>query len=158
MSEEQINLWDEPEDKEVPGDKLELLDRTIKDLRVAREKKEAAEAQYNIESANCKVIEDKLMGLLKAVGRDSFKTPGIGTASITHRQNFQTPKTGEDKVELFTYIKNKYGEEVLRSMISIHSATLNSWAKKELEAGALVIPGLGQPTSTEIIAFRKDVK
>lgn len=158
MSEEQLNLWAEPEDKEVPGDKLELLDRTIKELRVAREQKDAAESQYNIESANCKVIEDKLMGLLKTVGRDSFKTPGIGTVSITHRQNFTTPKTGEDKVALFEYIRDKYGQEVLRSMLSIHSATLNSWAKKELEAGALVIPGLVQPTSTEIIAFRKDVK
>ena len=155
--EEQLELWDEPKTP-VSEDKLELLDQTIAELRTAREARDLEESKYNIEAASCKVIEDKLMGLLKAVGRDSFKTPGIGTVSITHRQNFTTPKTGEDKVALFNYIKGQYGEEVLRSMVSIHSATLNSWAKKELETGALVIPGLGQPTATEIIAFRKDTK
>lgn len=157
MVEEQINLWEEEPQKEVTGDKLELLDSMIAELAKARAARDEAEGKYNIEAANCKVIEEKLMGLLKAVGRDSFKTPGVGTASITHRQNFTTPKTGEEKVQLFGYIKDKYGEEVLRSMISIHSATLNSFAKKEIEAGVLAIPGLGQPTATEILAFRKDI-
>ena len=158
QDEEQLNLWDEEPEKEVTKDKLELLDNTIKELADARAKKDEAESKYNIESANCKVIEDKLMGLLKACERDSFKTPGIGTVSITHRQNFQTPKTGDDKVALFTFIKNKYGEEVLRSMLSIHSATLNSWAKQEIISGVLTIPGLGQPTMTELISFRREIK
>lgn len=152
-----VNMWDEEPQKEVTSDKLELLDKTITELAEARAKRDEAESRYNIEAANCKVVEEKLMGLLKTVGRDSFKTPGIGTVSITHRQNFTTPKTGEEKVQLFGYIKEKYGEEVLRSMISIHSATLNSFAKKEIEAGVLAIPGLGQPTATEILSFRKDI-
>lgn len=158
QDEEQLNLWDEEPAKEVPKDKLDLLDTTIKELAEARAKKDEAESKYNIESANCKVIEDKLMGLLKACERDSFKTPGIGTVSITHRQNFQTPKTGVDKHSLFEYIKTKYGNEALRSMLSIHSATLNSWAKKEIETGVLTIPGLGQPTMTELISFRREIK
>lgn len=155
MSEDQLELWP-TEERAVTEDKLELLDGTIKELANARSLRDEAESKYNIQAANVKVVEDKLMGLLKAVGRDGFKTPGIGSVSITHRQNFTTPKTGEDKTMLFKYIKEKYGEEVLRSMIGIHSATLNSWAKKEIEAGALVIPGLGQPTATEIISFRRE--
>ena len=146
------------EEKPVPSDKLELLDHMIIELAQARAKRDEAESKYNIEAANVKVVEDKLLSLLKTVGRDSFKTPGVGVASITHRQNFTTPKTGDDKVKLFDYIKDKYGEEVLRSMIGIHSATLNSWAKKEIEAGALTIPGLAEPTATELISFRKDIK
>ncbi len=140
--------WNE-ESAVVAQDKLDALDNTIKELHRARVERDNAESKYNIEAANVKVIEERLIGLLKAVGRDSFNVPGVGTAYISHRQNFTTPKTGEDKVALFTFIKNKYGEEVLRSMLNIHSATLNSWAKKELEEGVLTIPGLGQPTSTE---------
>ena len=147
--------WNE-ESEVVPQDKLDALDSTIKELYEARVKRDDAEAKYNIEAANVKVIEDRLIGLLKTAGRDSFNVPGIGTAYISHRQNFTTPKTGEDKVSLFNFIKSKYGEEVLRSMLNIHSATLNSWAKKELESGVLEIPGLGQPTSTETMGFRRE--
>ena len=151
-----VNMWDEEPQKEVTSDKLELLDKTITELAEARAKRDEAESRYNIKAANCKVVEEKLMGLLKTVGRDSFKTPGIGTVSITHRQNFTTPKTGEEKVALFNYIKEKYGEETLRSMISINSMTLGSWAKQEISTGVLTIPGLAQPTVTEKITFRRE--
>lgn len=155
MSEDQLSLWDNATTKEVSGDKLEALDATIKEYNEARAKKDEAESKYNIEEANCKVIADRLLSLLKTVGRDSFETPGVGTAYISHRQNFTTPKLSEDKVALFNYIKQKYGEESLRGMISINSMTLNSWAKREVEGGVLTIPGLGQPTATEILGFRK---
>jgi hypothetical protein len=153
--ENQLDLWDEPQ-AEVPQDRLEQLDQFIRELSSARIAKDTAEQEYDRKAAAVKEVEAKLIGLLKVVNRDKFTTPGAGTAYISHRQNFTTPKTGEDKVQLFNYIRTKYGEEVLRSMISINSATLNSWAKKEIDAGALNIPGLGQPTSTEILGFRKE--
>jgi hypothetical protein len=46
-------------------------------------------------------------------------------------------------------------------MISVNSQTLNSFAKKELEAAKetgdidFKIPGLGEPTLTEMIALRR---
>lgn len=149
-------MWGMGDELATPGDKLDLLDKAMKDLAEARSLRDEAEAKYNIAAAAVTVIEDTLMGLLKSSNRESFKTPGIGSVSITHRQNFTTPKSGDEKVALFNYIKEKYGEETLRSMISINSMTLGSWAKKEIEEGVLTIPGLAQPTVTEKITFRRE--
>jgi len=150
-------MWGMGDELATPGDKLDLLDKAMKDLAEARSLRDEAEAKYNIAAAAVTVIEDTLMGLLKSSNRESFKTPGIGSVSITHRQNFTTPKSGDEKVALFNYIKEKYGEETLRSMISINSMTLGSWAKKEIEEGVLTIPGLAQPTVTEKITFRREM-
>lgn len=149
-------MWGMGDELATPGDKLDLLDKAMKDLAEARAIRDEAESKYNIAAAAVTVIEDTLMGLLKSSNRESFKTPGVGSVSITHRQNFTTPKSGDEKVALFNYIKEKYGEETLRSMISINSMTLGSWAKKEIEEGVLTIPGLAQPTVTEKIAFRRE--
>ncbi len=149
-------MWGMGDELATPGDKLDLLDKAMKDLAEARSLRDEAESKYNIAAAAVTVIEDTLMGLLKSSNRESFKTPGIGSVSITHRQNFTTPKSGDEKVALFNYIKEKYGAETLRSMISINSMTLGSWAKKEIEEGVLTIPGLAQPTVTEKITFRRE--
>lgn len=149
-------MWGMGDELATPGDKLDLLDKAMKDLAEARSLRDEAESKYNIAAAAVTVIEETLMGLLKSSNRESFKTPGIGSVSITHRQNFTTPKSGDEKVALFNYIKEKYGEETLRSMISINSMTLGSWAKKEIEEGVLTIPGLAQPTVTEKITFRRE--
>ena len=149
-------MWGMSDELTTPGDKLDLLDKAMKDLAEARAIRDEAESKYNIAAAAVTVIEDTLMGLLKSSNRESFKTPGVGSVSITHRQNFTTPKSGDEKVALFNYIKEKYGEETLRSMISINSMTLGSWAKKEIEEGVLTIPGLAQPTVTEKITFRRE--
>lgn len=149
-------MWGMGDELATPGDKLDLLDKAMKDLAEARAIRDEAESKYNIAAAAVTVIEDTLMGLLKSSNRESFKTPGVGSVSITHRQNFTTPKSGDEKVALFNYIKEKYGEETLRSMISINSMTLGSWAKKEIEEGVLTIPGLAQPTVTEKITFRRE--
>lgn len=149
-------MWGMGDELATPGDKLDLLDKAMKDLAEARAIRDEAESRYNIAAAAVTVIEDTLMGLLKSSNRESFKTPGVGSVSITHRQNFTTPKSGDEKVALFNYIKEKYGEETLRSMISINSMTLGSWAKKEIEEGVLTIPGLAQPTVTEKITFRRE--
>lgn len=149
-------MWGMGDELATPGDKLDLLDKAMKDLAEARAIRDEAESKYNIAAAAVTVIEDTLMGLLKSSNRESFKTPGVGSVSITHRQNFTTPKSGDEKVALFNYIKEKYGEETLRSMISINSMTLGSWAKKEIEEGVLSIPGLAQPTVTEKITFRRE--
>ncbi len=149
-------MWGMGDELATPGDKLDLLDKAMKDLAEARSLRDEAEAKYNIAAAAVTVIEDTLMGLLKSSNRESFKTPGVGSVSITHRQNFTTPKSGDEKVALFNYIKEKYGEETLRSMISINSMTLGSWAKEEISTGVLTIPGLAQPTVTEKITFRRE--
>lgn len=94
--------------------------------------------------------------MLKAAGRRKYEAEGVGLVYITEDTSFTTPKTTEDKNKLFHYIEQKYGKEVLDSMLSIHSAKLNSWATKEIETDpTLKIPGLQDPVIEETISLRK---
>lgn len=125
----------------------------MRQLRRAYEDKkaEATLAHNELEEA-----EKVLKNLLKASGKTKYEAEGIGLAYIVTKETFPTPKTNQQKTELFNYIKGKYGPDTLMSLVGVNHNTLNSWAKKELEADPLVeIPGLDQPTSEEILHFRK---
>lgn len=132
------------------------MDEMVRELKAARTKydeakKLASEAYSTLEKAETQVVN-----ALKATGKSSYKVDGVGNVSWYVKESFTTPKTNEDKSRLFNYIKEKYGADVLMSMVSIHSATLNSFANKETESGVMEVPGLAAPTGTEILSFRKD--
>lgn len=135
---------------------LEQMDELINQLAAKREahakaKEVAAEIYKELTEA-----ENKLIGALKASGRKKYELEGVGLAYISFKDTFATPKTNQEKIALFNYIKEKYGPDSLMGMTSINHQTLNSWAKKEIEDNALVkIPGLGLPTTEEILNFRR---
>lgn len=135
---------------------LEQMDNLVQQLKQARitydeAKKKSSEAYSLLEK-----IEGQVVAALKANGKSKYSVDGIGTVSWYVKESFTTPKANDDKTRLFNYIKEKYGPDVLMSMVSIHSATLNSFANKETEGGVMEIPGLAAPTGTEILSFRKE--
>lgn len=135
---------------------LEQMDQLVKQMKEARAKYEAAKKLSGDAYKELEDIENKVVASLKAAGKSKYNVDGIGTVSWYVKESFTTPKVNEDKTRLFNYIKEKYGPDVLMSMVSIHSATLNSFANKETENGVMEIPGLAAPTGTEILSFRKE--
>lgn len=134
----------------------EQLDQAIAEMNSLRKayeekKRESTEAHNQLEAAQKQVV-----GLLKASNKSKYEAEGVGLAYIVTKETWTVPKSNDRKQDLFNYIKAKHGPEVLMSMVGINHMTLNSWAKKELEAEPLVhIPGLEEPTSEEILHFRK---
>lgn len=104
-------------------------------------------------------LDLKIIAYLKEADLKSFSVPGIGSVTKKDNFSFKTPKTLEEKEALFNYIKDKYGEDVLKSKLSINSVHLNAWAKEELENHQddplFSIPGLGEPTHYETLSFTK---
>ena len=136
---------------------ISQMDKLVESYRLARlkyeaKKKESADLYHELEEA-----ESLVRNALLTSGKSKYFVDGIGTVSIVQKSSFQTPKDYDSKKALFDYIQNKYGEEALVNYLSIHSASLNSFANKELESDpTLQISGLTTPTITTELRFRKD--
>ncbi len=158
----QEQLW-EPEkelaDSAVSLEQMDLLVKWYLDKREAYEeaKKISTEKYHEYEAA-----EGKIIAALKAAGKKSYKVDGVGIFSLTFKEVVTTPKTAEEKQLVFSWIKDKYGEEVLTNMVSINHATLNSFYNQEAEKAEdrslFEIPGLAAPTVVESASWRKAAK
>ena len=156
MTEEQASLeqWqqlDQPEQTVT----LEQMDQLLVDLRQKRDRYDELKANateaHGAYEAQMKLVIDTL----NANKRNNYSVDGVGSVHIVHKEVYTTPKTNEQKTSLFNFIKEKYGPDVLMSMVSINSQTLNSWANKEAEAGVMSIPGLEAPTMQENLSLRR---
>lgn len=134
------NLW-----------KIKLEVDRIKELKTAAEK-ELSTAKWEV------------LKLMEELELDKQQVPGYGSCSISNRTSYKTPKTPEAKRALFNWISETKGKDVLANMISINSATLNSFTKEEFanamasEDFDFTIPGLEEPSISQDIRFTKERK
>lgn len=127
---------------------------TIKELRLAEDiiSGQKKEASRMVEEA-----ETKMLAMLEEAGLDSFRCE-LGNVGRTIRLSIKTPKSPEDRAAFFGYIKSK---GLFDDMITVHSATLNSFYKDEFDQAKargdadFKIPGLLEETMTPILWFRK---
>ncbi len=133
---------------------LDFMVASYRENRIAYEEQDKlAKEQFH----KMKAAEDLVKQSLIALGKTKYFVDGLGTVSIVQKSSVTTPKSNEEKEALFGYIRDKFGVDGLTAMISVHSATLNSFVNKELDADpSLVIPGLTTPTVTTELRFRKD--
>jgi hypothetical protein len=106
--------------------------------------------------AQLAAIENKLIETLDKLGRTSYPCR-FGTFGITARTSVKVPATPEDRQKFFDYLK---GQGIYEQMITVHSATLNSYYKAEfnaaMEAGRdFDIPGLGPASVSKSLSVRK---
>lgn len=133
------------------------MDQLVATYRSARmdyeaKKQEATDLYHKLEEA-----EAKVRNALLTSGKSKYFVDGIGTVSMVSKSSYGTPKSIEEKAALFDYIRRTHGQEALMNYLSIHSASLNSFANKELDGNpTLEIPGLKTPTVTMELRFRKE--
>ena len=134
---------------------LEQMDALIVRLSDQRKKYEQAKKASAEEYHKLEEIEKEVMNTLKVNGRIKYEAEGVAAIHIQTKEVYTTPKTVDQKRQLFKYIQDKFGVEALTGLLSINHQSLNSFANKETEADpGLVIPGLDQPTSVETLYFR----
>lgn len=136
---------------------LEQLDALAAKIKLLRESYDDAKKQATACHDALEISQNEMISLLKAAGRKSYPAPGIGNVGYREKEQYTVPKDTDAKRELFKYISDKYGRDVLTSMVSINHQTINSWANKETETGEVQkIPGLDQPTMIETFYFTKE--
>lgn len=149
-----LEAWDQVEKPENDVT-LDAMDNLIRELAIARDDYDQMHARLKEQATIVDNITDKVIKILQANRKTSYKLDGVANVVVKTRESYRTPKTDEDKQLLFAYIQDKYGAQALTRMMSINSATLNSWANEEANTGVMQIPGLGQPTVTPILSVTR---
>lgn len=148
--------WMEPQVEAVD---LQKMDALITEMREKKEAHEEAKKKATDIYKEYAALEHKVIAALKAAGKKSYKVDGLGTFSIVHKQVVTTPKTLDEKRQLFDYIREKYGDDVLDTLRSVNHQSLNSFYNQEAEKAEdpslFEIPGISAPTIKEEARFRK---
>lgn len=128
------------------------------EIKILRERKELLKKELGELESNIKELELQFIQYLSDNGLERYYIPDFGTAYVSRRFTYKVPKEPGDREEFFGYLKAK---GIFDEMITVHSQTLNSWAKKELDvaidegASDFKIPGLGDPVLFETLGVRK---
>lgn len=134
------------------------MDNLITSMRNARIDYDDAKAISNEKHKAYKDLELEVIKALSDAGKSSYKLDGVGTFSVIDKLTVTTPKTVEEKAELFNWIDSQHGRDTLTTMLSINHQTLNSFYKESFESSddkaMFSIPGLNEPTVTKEGRFR----
>lgn len=132
-----------------------LLTEYVEKRRLYDEAKKASSEAYG----DLSVVENKVMSALKATGKKSYRLDGVGLFTKVEKQVVTVPKDVEKKRDLFAWIAEQYGKDVLDGMVSINHQKLNSFYNAEVEKHKdnplFEIPGVDAPTAVETASFRK---
>lgn len=134
------------------GISLSAMDALVKTYKTAREDYEAAKRVASEKNAVKEEAEYKLVAALKAAGKKSYKVDGLGTFSVVFKEVVTVPVSLDKKRELFKWIGEQHGNDVLETMLGINYQTLNSFYNQEMERikdPAFKMPGLDAPTTRE---------
>ena len=138
---------------------VEQLDNLVAEYLKAREVYEAAKKVSGQHYAEYQVLENKLVATLTEAGKKSYKVDGVGTATRVQKSVVTVPKDVTAKRELFGWITDTYGKDVLDTLVSINHQSLNSFYNQEVERHKdnplFLMPGLDAPTTVESLSFRR---
>jgi hypothetical protein len=139
---------------EVTLQEFEQLCAAIANQRLACDEKEEALKEENKKLAK---LEQQVLSYLREMKRDSYKS-SVGTVGISRRRSWALPQ-GDDRTKFFGYLKEL---GVFDGMITVHSATYNSFLKEKFEkaeedgeSAGFSVPGVGQASVFETIRFTK---
>jgi len=138
----------------------EFLDK-VKEMWEHKSVLEGIKEDLKVESAKFEALKGDVLKAMEALELDKQHLPGLGTVYRQKNFSVETPKTIESKEALFKWISDNKGRDVLRSMISINSQTLNSFYKSELEVAKetgnidFALPGIEAPKLYWTIGMRK---
>lgn len=138
----------------------EFLD-LVKEMWKRKETVDQLKDQLKLESSQMEAVKAKALKAMETMELDKQHIPEYGT--IYRKKNFsvKTPKTLEQKEALFGWIGESKGRDVLRSMLSINSQTLNSFYKAEMEVAKeegnvdFALPGIDTPELYWTLGMRK---
>lgn len=123
-----------------------------------KQKHEAVEQELSKISEEMDAKKQKIMSIFDSMGKEKHFVGGLGTLYIQNRFAVSMPPDPGKKREFFDYLRKK---GIFEDLVTVNYQTLNAYYKKELDAAAeegnesFVIPGIGEPKLTKILAVRK---
>lgn len=149
--------WDEAGRKSVDVREVNKLCERAFQIRDKKSELKLHEKSYNLELDD---IKEKLLNIFNEAKLDGFDATH-GRVSLKNYFGVKTPKTVEEKRAFAKYLQEK---KIFWEMISFNSSQLNSFYDKEMEIAKeqgnvdFAIPGIGAPTHSQDVTFRKKGK
>lgn len=145
--------------EETPMDQttLEEFEKLCEVAFEQRERIEKMKADVDAEKAVLEGIENRIATILDAHEKQSYQC-SYGTVYFHETRSFKLPEGQENKQAFFNHLKKK---GIFEDMVSVHSKTLNSYCKKEVEAAieegnvTFKVPGIGDPVVIRDVRFKK---
>jgi hypothetical protein len=143
------------------------LDRRAREYQDAWNKYEKQKAVSTELFKEAERLEGKMVEAMEQAGKKKYFVEGIGTFSFTDKFVVPTPKTIEERKQLFKYIQEKHGEDFFYSTASVNHATLQKLYKTDFDeavetdpesAATFVIPGLQAPTNMRSLRLTGEKK
>ena len=152
MNQPNLDQWNEQTAKEVSVEELDSLLVAYQDARADYDEKNQIKKEAD---AKMKEAQAKLVSALTDAGKKSWEVEGLGKATIVNKFSITTPKDFESKKQMLQHFRD-LGPEVYLSKVSVNSRTLNAYFNEEKKNNPeFTIPGVGAPTTQEILQFRK---
>lgn len=156
-----LQEWDE----ETPKANISVtaLKSLIANLRNLREKYDEAKKVSNEAYEKYREAEALVINAMEATGQKKFSIPGMGTLSVVTKYQVTVPKDIEKKRQIYKYIREHYGQDVLDEFRSINYQSLNSFYKQEQEIAEsegrdFNLPGVDDPTEKTETRWRAEKK
>lgn len=116
------------------------------------------EAEAKVYSKELEAAKGSILSYMKHFEKEKY-VHGGATFYTQQRFTVSMPKSDEQRQEFFDYLKER---EIFEETITVHSQTLNSFYKSEMEKAVeegnvdFKIPGLEEPKLVEILVIRKN--
>ena len=133
---------------------VKQLDDLIDECFRLQDEHKELKKETSLLHAKLTTLQEQAIAHLQDLGKTSFKSPR-GNFSFSVRETFKMPKSPEDRTLFFNYLKDK---GVFEGLVSVNAATLNTWAKTEIESSEeldMQIPGLEKSDPTFRPSMRK---
>lgn len=138
----------------------EFLDE-VKSLWEAKAVVDARKEALSEASEKFEALKAGVLKKMELLELDKQHIPGMGTVYRQRNFSVKVPKSVDAKQRLFSWISSHKGVDVLDTMVSINSQTLNAFYKAELELAKergdidFALPGIDMPEVYWTIGMRK---
>ncbi len=136
---------------------VQELDGLIEEMYDQQLATDAAETVFEAEKSTLSNMKARVLTILQQHNKPNYRT-GRGLVSVTKRFTVAHPKDPAARAKFFEYLR---GKGIFEDLVSVHSQTLNSYYKAEMDAAIaqgntdFSIPGVAEPKLVETLAMRK---
>lgn len=136
------------------------LDEAVIAYKLAKDEYDKASAVSSEKNSDAEKKKQNLLDLLTAAGKSSYIVENVALISVSLKTQVTTPKTIEQKEQLFKWVENRLGREALIAYQTVNYQSLNSLynseMKEALEKGEEWngIDGLDMPTVVKTLSMR----
>lgn len=136
------------------------LDQAVTEMVEARKQYDDAKELSNAFHAKLEERKERLLQMLEATGKSSYKVDGVGTVSKVEKLKVSMPTTPEAKEKFFSWLLENEGKDGFNHYATVNYQSLNSLYNQRYEEATdksmFEIPGIKAPEVSLELRFKSN--